>query len=209
MSILENISLWGGVAGVVVSIFAIIIVYLTRSNIIDLLDKDVIMYDKVYEIKKNAFCSAFDVLDYYEIYGVDVKNSKQFVQKAKTVYNDLMCVSNTPKIYEEFYKLTLDPSTTKISQQDIANFKDLCRHDLGLHIKKKKNSKKVADTTPIVSQINTVSPTQNAGGRTIAPQPAQVPSRPAPRPMAPTQGTPAPQPRPQAPQNPQNPQNPM
>ena len=50
MSIIENISLWGGVAGVVISIFAVIIIYLTRSNIIDLLDKDVIMYDKVYEI---------------------------------------------------------------------------------------------------------------------------------------------------------------
>lgn len=199
MSILENISLWGGVAGVVVSIFAIIIVYLTRSNIIDLLDKDVIMYDKVYEIKKNAFCAAFDCLDYYEIYGLDVKSSKQFIQKAKTVYNDLMCVCNTPKIYEDFYKLTLNPNNTKISQQDIANFKDLCRHDLGLHTKKKKGGKKSVDTTPIVSQISTVSPTQNAGPRTFAPQPAQAPARPAPRPAAPTQNS---QQKPQGPQNP-------
>lgn len=203
MNILENISLWGGVAGVVISIFAIIIIYLTRSNIIDLLDKDVIMYDKVYEIKKNAFCAAFDVLDYYEIYGVDVKSSKQFVQKAKTVYNDLMCVSNTTKIYEEFYRLTLDQNTQKISQQDIASFKDLCRHDLGLHIKKKKK-KKVADTTPIITQINTVSPTQNAGGRTLTPQTTQAPTKPASRPV-----TPAPAQRPQTPKGPSNPEKPL
>lgn len=198
MSILENISLWGGVAGVVVSIFAIIIVYLTRSNIIDLLDKDVIMYDKVYELKKNAFCAAFDCLDYYEIYGVDVKSSKQFIQKAKTIYNDLMCVANTPKIYEDFYKLTLDQNNTKISQLDISSFKDMCRHDLGLHTKKKKGGKKSVDTTPIVSQLSTVSPTQNAGPRTMAPQPAQAPARPAPRPASPTQGAPVP---PQKPNN--------
>lgn len=196
MSILENIALWGGVAGVVVSIFSIIIVYLTRSNIIDLLDKDVIMYDKVYELKKNAFCAAFDCIDYYEIYGVDVKSSKQFIQKAKSIYNDLMCVSNTTRIYEEFFKLTLDPNNTKISQLDIANFKDMCRNDLGLHTRKKKGGKRAVDTTPIVSQINAVSPTQNAGPRTMAPQPAQAPVRPAPRPMTPTQGTPVPQQKP-------------
>lgn len=197
MSILENISMWGGVAGVVTAVFAIIIIYLTRSNIIDLLDKDVIMYDKVYEIKKNAFCAAFDILDYYEIYGTDVKSTKQFLQKAKNVYNDLMCVSNTGKIYEEFYKLTLDANVTKISQQDIANFKDMCRHDLGLHVKKKKRGKNSVDTTPIVSQAKTVSPMQNAGSRPINTQPAQAPVRPAPRPVAPQQ-----------PKNPQNPQQP-
>lgn len=198
MSILENIALWGGVAGVVMSIFGIIIIYLTRSNIIDLLDKDVIMYDKVYEIKKNAFCAAFDVLDYYEIYGIDIKSSKQFVQKAKGVYNDLMCVANTTKIYDEFYNLTLNPENTKISQQDIRNFKDMCRHDLGLHIKKKKGKKSV-DTTPIVSQISTVSPSQAA--RPVVPQQAQAPVKPVARPV-PTQQAPV-QNRPQNPNNPQ------
>ena len=194
MSILENISLWGGVAGVVTAVFAIIIIYLTRSNIIDLLDKDVIMYDKVYEIKKNAFCAAFDILDYYEIYGTEVKGTKQFLQKAKTVYNDLMCVSNTGRIYEIFFKLTLDPSVTKISQQDIADFKDMCRHDLGLHVKRKKRGKNNADTTPLVSQAKTVSPMQNAGSRPINTQPPQAPAKPVQRPVAPQQ-----------PQNPQQP----
>jgi len=42
---LEKIAMWGGVAGIVIALFAIIILYLTRSNIIDLLDRDVIMYD--------------------------------------------------------------------------------------------------------------------------------------------------------------------
>lgn len=199
MSILENISMWGGVAGVVTAVFAIIIVYLTRSNIIDLLDKDVIMYDKVYEIKKNAFCAAFDVLDYYEIYGVDVKSTKQFVQKAKTVYNDLMCVSNTTKIYEIFYNLTLNPTVNQISQQDIANFKNLCRADLGLQVKKKK--KKSRDLTPIVSQIKTVSPTQSMA-RPVVPQQSQPaqPQNPVAKPVQ------KPMQKPGQPTNPQNPQ---
>lgn len=151
MAIVESISMWGGLAGVVIAVFAIIILYLTRSNIVDLLDKDAIMYDKVYELKKNAFQNAFDVLDLYELYGIEVRSSKQFVQKAKASYNDLMCMSHNPKIYEEFYSLTLDTTNRQITVQNIADFKALCRQDLGLkNLKKKK--KEV--NTQLVGQRN-------------------------------------------------------
>lgn len=150
MKILESISMWGGLAGVVIAIFAIIILYLTRSNIVGLLDKDAIMYDKVYELKKKAIQNAFDILDYYEIYGIDVRNSKQFIQKAKSAYNELMCVANTPKVYEDFYTLTLDPNYTQITVQNIADFKVLCRNDLGLRNKKNKHS---VENTQLVEQI--------------------------------------------------------
>lgn len=159
MAIVESISMWGGLAGVVIAIFAIIILYLTRSNIVDLLDKDAIMYDKVYELKKNAFQNAFDILDYYEIYGMEVRGTKQFVQKAKVAYNDLMCMSHNPKIFEDFYTLTLDQNYTQITVQNIADFKALCRQDLGL--KNKKNKSKVVDSRP-VSQIKTNGAPQRA-----------------------------------------------
>lgn len=178
MAIVESISMWGGLAGVVIAVFAIIILYLTRSNIVDLLDKDAIMYDKVYELKKNAFQNAFDILDYYEIYGMEVRSTKQFIQKAKTAYNDLMCMSHNPKIFEDFYTLTLDPNYTQITVQNIADFKALCRFDLGL--KNKKNKGKVVNNQ-LVAQIKTAPakpmPTQQA------PRPAQT--RPTPRPVQP------------------------
>ena len=97
--------------------------------------------DKVYELKKKAFQNAFNILDFYEIYGMDIRGSKQFIQKAKSAYNDLMCVANSPKVYEDFYTLTLDPNYTQITIQNIADFKTLCRTDLGLHNKKNKHNK--------------------------------------------------------------------
>ena len=167
MGILENISKWGGIAGIVVAVFAIIILYLTRSNIVDLLNKDAIMYDKVYEIKKKAIQSAFDILDYYEIYGLEVRSSKQFIQKAKVAFNDLMCVANTPKVYETFYLLTLEPSHSQITVQEIADFKNLCRVDLGLNVKKTKKSN---INNSIVSQIG-------GTGSVSAPRPMPRPMR--------------------------------
>lgn len=189
MSILENISLWGGVAGVVTAVFAIIIIYLTRHNIIELLDKDVILYEKVYELKKNAFTQAFDVLDLYEIYGMDIKTTKQFVQKAKSAYNDLMCAANNSKIYEDFYMLTLNPNTTTVSVYDVAAFKAMCREDLGLHTKK---LPKKASSQSVKAVVNNTAPNQakpiatpkqmssnNASSQGVVPSNVQAqPSRP-------------------------------
>ena len=50
---IENIAMWGGLAGLAVSIFAIIILYLTRKNILDILDKDVILFNKNFDLKNN------------------------------------------------------------------------------------------------------------------------------------------------------------
>lgn len=178
MEILESISMWGGLAGVVIAIFAVVILYLTRSNIVDLLDKDAIMYDKVYELKKNAIQNAFDILDYYEIYGMEVRSTKQFIQKAKNAYNELMCVANTPKVYEDFYTLTLDQNYTQITVQNIADFKVLCRNDLGL--RNKKNKHKV-ENTELVSQIKTTSaPQKSAPGQQRPSQARPVAHRPMP-----------------------------
>lgn len=174
MAIVESISMWGGLAGVVIAVFAIIVLYLTRSNIVDLLDKDAIMYDKVYELKKVAFQNAFDILDHYELYGMEVRGTKQFIQKAKAAYNDLMCMSHNPKIFEDFYTLTLDSNYTQITVQDIADFKALCRQDLGL--KNKKNKGKIVNSQ-LVGQIKTAPAQRPQGTRPVS---RPMPSRPAP-----------------------------
>ena len=51
---LEKIAMWGGIAGIVVALVAIIVLFLTRANILDILDKDVILFDKNFELKKQA-----------------------------------------------------------------------------------------------------------------------------------------------------------
>lgn len=202
MSILENISLWGGVAGVISAVFSIIILYLTRSNIVDLLDKDAIMYDKVYDLKHNAFQNAFDILDIFELEGPNVRTSKTFIARAKKAYNDLMCTANSPKVYEEFYRLTLLQNRQPVTIQEIANFKTLCRLDIGLKDKKIKKSKH--DNSPAVSQIPT-SGTMPSQPPVARPMPANqgqqggAPARPVVRPVTPT--TPAPT----APQKPSQP----
>jgi len=172
MSILENISLWGGVAGVISAVFSIIIIYLTRSNIVDLLDKDAIMYDKVYELKHNSFQNAFDILDAFEIEGPAIRSSKVFIARAKKAYNDLMCTCNSPKVYEEFYKLTLLQNRTPITIQEIANFKTLCRLDIGLKDKKVKYKK--TDSSPVVSQIPSTPQNPMTQAR---PMPSQAPNQ--------------------------------
>ena len=63
----------------VIAIFAIVILYLTRNNIIDLLDRDVIMYDENFQQKKESFEEAFNCLDLVAQNGVDIKNNPQFM----------------------------------------------------------------------------------------------------------------------------------
>ena len=89
MKFLEAVSLWGGVAGVIVAIFAIVILFLTRRNIINILEKDQILFDKNYEMRKNAIENSLNVVDYLVDYGTNVLTSKTFIQNARTAYNEL------------------------------------------------------------------------------------------------------------------------
>ncbi|MBO5910071.1 MAG: hypothetical protein J6Q15_01035 [Clostridia bacterium] len=127
---IEKIAMWGGVAAIVISLFAIIILYLTRSNIIDLLDRDVVMYDKNYETKKEALEKAFNCLDLVAQNGVEIKNAPQYSQKAKDAYNALLCTLNSSKLYQEFYRLAVDRTTNGYSIEDIERFKIACRGEL-------------------------------------------------------------------------------
>ena len=128
--IMEKIAMWGGIAGIVIAIFAIVILYLTRSNIIDLLDRDVVMYDKNYQLKKESLQEAFDCLDLIAQSGIEIKANSQFVTRAKEAYNGLLCSVNNPKLYQEFYSKAIDPSVTGFSTEDIEKFKISCRSEL-------------------------------------------------------------------------------
>ena len=115
---------------ILVAAFAVVLLYLTRSNIIDLLDKDVILYDKNYQLKKEALEEAFNCLDLIAQNGVSIKNNQQFITRAKEAYNALLCTISNAKIYQEFYAKALDISVGGYSVEEIEKFKITCRAEL-------------------------------------------------------------------------------
>lgn len=131
MTFLQSISLWGGVAGVVVSLFAVIILFFTRRNILDILEKDQILFEKNYEMRKNAIEASLNVVDYLVDYGADVLTSKTFVAKARSAYNDLMVMVSDAKVIDMFYSLCLDDTRSDVSPIDVAAYKSLCRKEIG------------------------------------------------------------------------------
>ena len=148
--------------------FAVVILYLTRSNIIDLLDRDVIMYDKNYELKKESIEEAFNCLDAVSQNGVEIKTNPQFATRARQAYNGLLCSLNSAKLYQEFYRMTIDTTDNDYSIEDIEAFKIACRMELVSKHKRKteqfkgatrgnlksKPSQSVQGPTPYGSQLN-------------------------------------------------------
>ena len=188
---LEKIAMWGGIAGIFIAIFAVVILYLTRSNIIDLLDRDVVMYDKNYEVKKEALENAFNCLDVVAQNGVEVKSNTQYAQRAKEAYNGLLCTLNNAKLYQEFYRLAVDKSADGYTIQDIEKFKIACRGELINKRKKKKEGFKGTVSGTLDESLISSFPTQQMPTS----QPARPQTRPAqPRPQQPQ---PRPQTRPQ------------
>lgn len=174
---IEKIAMWGGVAGIIISVFAIIILFLTRSNIIDILDRDVIMYDKNYELKKDALQKAFTCLDYIAANGTEVKNTPQYIQKAKEAYNGLVCTVNSPKVYQEFYKLAIDNMVDNYTIEDIEKFKIACR--IELVGRKKKSGEGFKGAVSGGLNNGSINPM-----RSMAPQrPQQIPTSQQPQPL--------------------------
>jgi len=132
---------------------------------------------------QKAFENAFETLDLFEIYGMNIRSTKQFIQKAKTACNDLMCTANSPKVYQEFYRLTLDSNHVQVTVQEVANFKLLCRLDLGLKDKKVKKQK--TDTSPVITQLKTSD--SATPSKPMMPSSSKAPARPIARPTQPKQ----------------------
>lgn len=166
---IENIAIWGGVAGLCVSLFAVIILFLTRNNILNILDKDVILFDKNFEIKKHAISTALNLVDEISQKGKAVTYENSFAERAKQCYNDLLCVLSDVRIADEFYNIALD-KTCDIDEIRLAQFKLICRRDIGLKTKK---AKLVKRTTEQKTQ-----PAIPANPKTSFEEPAQAPVEP-------------------------------
>ena len=137
-----------------IAMFAVVILYLTRSNIIDLLDRDVVMYDQNYALKKSSIEEAFNCLDAISQNGTELKNNQQFVARAKQAYNGLLCTLTSARLYQEFYRMTIDTTDNDYSIEDIEAFKIACRMELISKCKRKTEQFKGATRGNLKSGTN-------------------------------------------------------
>lgn len=189
------------IISVVIAVFAIVILYLTRSNIIDLLDRDVVMYDKNYQLKKESLEEAFNCLDLVAQNGVEIKNSTQFLQRAKEAYNGLLCTLNSAKLYQEFYRMAIDNTVFNYSVEDIEKFKIACRSELISKKKAKGEGFKGVASGTLGNGFSTQSQPFVQPTQPVQPRPTQVQRPVQQRPQQPMQ---RPQARPQGPVKPQD-----
>lgn len=139
-----SISLWVGIIAIISSVISIIAVVLTRHNIVDILDKDVILFDKNFEIKKSAISQALLLTDRINKEGKDLVLKPDFKMQAENCYNDLLCVVSKIKLAEEFYAITINPNE-EVTETRLAEFKLLCRQDIGLKTRGAKIVKRITE----------------------------------------------------------------
>lgn len=195
---IEKIAMWGGFAGVIIALVAMIVLFLTRQNILDILDKDVILFDKNFELKKQAIERAMLMADELEEKGAQTKSNLEYVETAKKTYNELLCVVSDVRVADEFYNLIVDQTSMPTATQ-FAHFKLLCRHDIGLSNKKAKVLKRAKATESALPEIENASPLNLSFDRQERPVPYTQP-RPI-QPQQPVQQT-QPMQRPQRPMPP-------
>lgn len=139
----NTIAMWSGVAGIFASIFAVVVIYLTRKNILDILDKDVILFDKNFEIKKQAIEKSFKLLDDLNE-NSRIATNPEYIRRAKECYNEMICVMTDLKLADLFNTIALKGG--EINSSILAQYKVSCREDLGLKSKHKNHIKKSAKT---------------------------------------------------------------
>ena len=131
---LEEFALLASLFSIVIAIFAIIIILLLKKNVTDILNKDVILFDKNFDIKKRAIDKSFEVLDELNRAGSSIIKNAEFKSKAVACYNELLCVIGNIKIVDEFYSLAIS-GEKPLDDNVIARYKLDCRKDIGFRIK--------------------------------------------------------------------------
>ena len=147
---IENIAMWGGIAGCVLALFAVIIMLATKHSIKNILNKDEILFYENFNIKKDAILRALNLIDEIPNRGTIVKRNPEFIQRAQQSYNDLLCVISDMRVAEEFYENVLGDGL-ELNMARLAQLKLMLRDDLGLKIKHAKIVKRALaqNNTPI------------------------------------------------------------
>ena len=150
---IETIAMWGGVAGLCASIVAIVVIFLTRQNILNILNKDAILFNENFNLKKEAITNAMQIADEVALRGKAVISVPEFSQRAKKCYNDLVCVASSLKIVDAFYDIAFN-SNLDLTEKKVEEFKMLCRKDIGLKGKISKAIKQPNFSYPSSSGTN-------------------------------------------------------
>lgn len=156
---IENIAMWGGIAGCVLALFAIIIMFATKQNIKNLLNKDEILFYENFNLKKDSILKALNLLDEIPNRGIAIKRNPEFNQKAQQCYNDLLCVISDIRVADEFYDVALSDSL-EMNMPRMAQLKLMLRDDLGLKIKRAKIVERAIAQNNSVSTISQPRPVQ-------------------------------------------------
>lgn len=137
---MENVALITGIAGIVLSFFSIIILILTRKSILDILNKDSLIFDKNFEIKEKWMVETLNLIDSVETQGQAITSNPEFSKRAKICYNHLICVITNMQLSDEFFDICFNPSAN-ITTDRLKNFKLSCRKDIGFKVKLNKKHK--------------------------------------------------------------------
>lgn len=160
---METFAFLVGTVSLILAALTIAMLFILRKNIIDILNKDALIFNENYQIKKSAIEKAMMVVDEIESGTPRNFNSQEYVRRINSIYNELICVVSDTKLSNRFYEIAYD--RTKILQPtDFVEFKTMCRKDLGLKINKNTIQSKLVFSQQMNSQpvqpSNSTQPTQ-------------------------------------------------
>lgn len=131
---IDNLALITGVVSIVFAVFTIIVLLMLKKNIKDILNKDALVFDRNFEIKKTAITDSLNLIDALYKNGRGLSSNSVFIDKVNKCYNDLLCVVNDVSIADIFRALTLE-SDENLPSSKVTVYKLLCRKEIGLPIK--------------------------------------------------------------------------
>ena len=129
---MQEVAIWGGVMGMVVSLITLLIIFFIKKDINDLLNRDAILFDQNFSIKKQAIEKSFKLLDDLE-QSPNIAGNPEFIRRAKEAYNELLCVLNNISLAEQFRALSLNQG--QLNKASLTKYKVECRRDIGLSMK--------------------------------------------------------------------------
>ncbi len=136
---MESLALFCGIFGILSSIIAIVVVFLTRKNIVDIIDKEVILFEGNFNTKKDAITSSFELCDEILLKGKQATYNTEFLARARKCYNNLYCVVTNTNVAREFLDIAVNPSSM-VNQARVNEYKNMCRKDIGFKVKKNKQT---------------------------------------------------------------------
>ena len=130
---IETIAMFGGIIGGAVALLSIIVFIILKKNVIDILSKDAVLFDKNFEIKLKVINESMFIVDELAEKGKMITLDAKFTARSRNCYNNLLCVVSDLKLADQFYALALDRELV-FNETMLAEYKLHCRKDIGLKL---------------------------------------------------------------------------